>query len=230
VKGEWELSTKLRLIISSLLILGNLLFIFNSVNYKPDEFKLSMKSLLRQELTLDEIKSSDVYNAYKEITYNTSVDELNSILDKENENIADFIKSWHLPYGSVSVMLNTSDKPRIGNKVISFKTLYTTKITEKELDTVFKCNSFEEIINILGEPIIAGEVYNKDGEVTNYSYEWGIKTSYSAEFRKAIEEEYDNYVNLPMVHPLGNKNRGKFRLSASVKDNNQIEKITLSDY
>jgi len=79
MKGARKLGAKIRLIILSLLIPGYLLFIFSSANYKPYEFKLSMKSLLRQELTLDEIKSSDVYKAYKGITHATSIDEVNSI-------------------------------------------------------------------------------------------------------------------------------------------------------
>lgn len=224
------MSKKLILIILSLLIAGYLLFIFNSVNYKPSEFKLSMKSLLRQELTLDEIKSSDVYEAYKKITYNTSVDEINSILNKENENIAGSIESWYFPYGYVSIWDSTTNKSRVANKVVSFKTLHTTKISEKELITVFECNYFEEIINILGDPVIAGETYNKDGKVTDYSYEWGLRTSYSDEFRETVKDEYGDFVSLPMIHPLSNDKRGKFRLSVSIKANNQIDKISLSDY
>jgi len=189
-----------------------------------------MKSLLRQELTLDEIKSSNVYKAYKEITHNTSTDEINSILNKESKNIAGSIESWYFPYGYVSVMYSTINEPKLALKIVSFNTPYTTKITEKELGTVFGCNSFEEIMNILGDPVIAGETYNKDGKVTNYTYEWGIKTSYSVEFRKDIKEEYGDYVSLPMVHPLGNKKRGKFRLRVSVKASNAIEEISLSDY
>jgi len=61
------------------------------------------------------------------------------------------------------------------------------------------------IINILGDPVIAGETYNKDGKVTDY-------------------------LSLPMVHPLGNSKRGKFRLRISVKSSNVIEKISLADY
>lgn len=200
------------------------------MNYKPYEFKLSMKSRLRQELTLDEIKSSDIYKAYKKITHNTSVDEVNSILDKKNENIAGPIESWYFPYGYVSIWYSTTNKPRVANKVVSFKSLYTIKISEKELSNVFKCNSFEKIINILGDPVIAGETYNKEGKVTEYTYEWGIKTRYSDDFRKTIKEEYGDYVSLPVVHPLGNNKRGKFRLSVSVKASNQIEKISLHDY
>lgn len=224
------MSTKLRILTLFLLICGYVLLIFNSVNYKPYEFKLSMKSLLRQELTLDEIKNSDIYKRYKEISYNISIDEINRILDKENKNLGGPFESWHFPYGSVTIWYNKDDKPKVAHKVISFQTLETLEISEEQLGMIFKSDSVEEIVNILGEPIETAESYNKNGEITEYGYEWGIKTSFSDEFIEETEKHYVDYIEFPLNKQLKNIKKGKFHLSISISGNNRIKNISLEGY
>jgi len=45
------------------------IYVFKEVNYDTGDFKLGMKSLLRQELTLEEMKNSNLYKAYEQINH-----------------------------------------------------------------------------------------------------------------------------------------------------------------
>lgn len=210
------------LIISCLI---SLLTVFESMNYEPFELKLSVKSLLRQELSLEEMKNSNIYKAYNQITFSTNVDEMNNILNKKSKNICGSIESWYFPYGYVSIWYSEKEKARVMNKIVNFETPYTTNINEKELKSLFEYDSLEEIINMLGEPVLMGAEYNKDGQITDYSYEWGIETKYSKKFIEDMEKQYDDYVRFPF-----NKQIGKLRLRVSIKANNEIEKFSLDDY
>lgn len=189
-----------------------------------------MKSLLRQELTLDEIKSSNIYRGYKEISHDMSIDEINRILDKENKNLGGPFESWHFPYGSITIWYNKDNEPKVAHKVISFQTLETLEISEEQLGRVFKSNSVEEIVNTLGEPIETAESYNENGEITEYGYEWGIKTSFSDEFIEETEKHYGDYIRFPLNKQLKNIKKGKFRLSISISGNDRIKNISLKEY
>lgn len=204
-----------------------LLIVFMSVNYDLPEFNLSIKTLFRQELTLKEMKASSVYKAYNQINYDTKVGEINNILHKKSKNVLKHFESWYYPYGYVSVLYHENEKQTVFVKLVSFETPYTIKINEKDLYSVFECNTLEQINSILGEPVVLGRTYNKEGEITDYDYSWGIKVNFSEKFVKDIEKKYDKYVRFPLN---SNKNTGKFVLSVSTKADNSIEGFSLLDY
>jgi hypothetical protein len=210
-----------------LIIIIYLLFILNSVDYNLFEFKLSMKSMLRQELTMEEMKNSNLYKAYKKINFNTNVEEINALLNKESRQLIGVFESWNYPYGYVSMRYSENEKPKVHNKIIKFETPRTVEINERELYAVFEYDSLEEINSILGEPVILGEDYNKDGKVTGYSYVWGIRTKYSRKFIEDVRKQYDHYVSLPWNDE---RRIGKFRLEASTKADNRIEGFSLDYY
>lgn len=175
--------------------------VLKSVNYEMHEFKLSIKSLLRQELTLEEMENSNIYQTYRGITTNTNIEEIDGILNKKSTNFAGTIYFWHFPYGDISVFVSREEEPRILDKIVQFDVPNKIKIDEKELKFLFECDSLQEIINNLGEPAaILGESYNRKGKTSEYSYEWEIKTTYSREFITAVEKFYDDYIN----HSLNN--------------------------
>lgn len=175
--------------------------IFKSVNYQTSEFKLNIKALLRQEFTLEEMKNSNIYEAYKKITTNTNIEEIDGILNKKSTNFAETIYSWHFPYGYISVFVSKDEEPRILNKMVQFKTPNKIQFDEKQLKFLLECDSLQEIINNFGESAaMVGESYETKGKTTVYSYEWQIKTSYLKEFITAIEKFYDDYIN----HSLNN--------------------------
>lgn len=220
-------------LIVCLLIIVYLLVIFKSVNFNLPEFKLSIKTILGQELTLEEMKSTSIYKVYNQIDHDTNVEEINDILNKKSKNILEHFESWYYPYGYVSVWYRENEKSRVFVKIVSFKTPYTVKLTEKELYSVFQCNSLEEIVGILGEPAILGRTHNKDGEITDFSYEWGIKTSLSEKFIEDIEKKYDKYVSFPLSYssPINffKGTEKKLQLSVSIKADNSIESFSLVD-
>ncbi|MFZ5967083.1 MAG: hypothetical protein ACOYVK_07900 [Bacillota bacterium] len=215
------------LIMWFVLISVYLLIVFISVDYNLFEFKLSIKALLRQELTLEEMKNSNIYKAYDQINHNTNIEEINSILNKESKNIVGTIESWYYPYGYVSIWYSENGKPRVYIKTVDFKTPYTRKISEEELYAVFECDSLEKIISILGEPAIQSKTYNRDGDITEYNYEWGIKTKYSRKFIQDMEKHHDKYVSLPWNDE---RRIGKFRLAILMRADKKIESFSLAYY
>lgn len=232
---ETKTLKKRYVLIACLLILLYLLTVFISGNYDLSEFKLSIKSLVGQELTFKEMKGSSIYKAYNQINSDTKVEEINNILHKKSKNIARFFETWSYTYGYVSVCYNENEKPRVFVKVVSFETPYTIKLNEKELYSVFECNSLEQMNSILGESVLLGRIYTKDGKITVYNYEWGIKTNFSEEFVDDIKTQYGEYVRFPyspftVLPSIDNKNTGKFILRVSIKADNSIEGFSLVDY
>lgn len=73
------------------------------VNYNTSEFRFSIKGLLLQELTLEEMKNSNIYKAYNQIDHDTNVEEVNRFLNKKSKNIYEHFESWYYPYGYVSI-------------------------------------------------------------------------------------------------------------------------------
>lgn len=218
--------------IACILIVVYLLVIFKSVNFNIPEFRLSIKTILRQELTLEEMKSSSIYKAYNLIDHDTNVEEINDVLDKKSKNIYKHFESWYYPYGYLSIWYRENEKSRVFVKTVSFDTPYTAKLTEKELYSVFQCNSLEEIVAILGEPAILGKTYDESGEVTDSRYEWGIETRLSEKFIEDVKRKYDKYVSFPLSYsfPLNfNKRPGKLRLSVTIEADKIISKFSLDD-
>jgi hypothetical protein len=215
---------KKRVLIIPIFIIAYLLIVLTNVNYNLSEFKLNLKSNLMQELTLEEMKSSNIYKAYDKINSNTKIEVIDDILGKKSRNIIGYIETWGYLYGFLSVMHN---EDRILNKVVHFKTPCTSRIDEKNLYVIFKYKSIEELVNLLGEPAKLGETYDRNGKTTDFYYEWGIKTSLSKEFINEITKNYFEYVGLPVNE---NKRVGKFRLSVTVKANNEIIGFSIRDY
>lgn len=225
---------KIYALMASLIIIVYLLVTFISVNFNLDEFKLSIKAALGQELTLEEMKSTSIYKAYNQIDHDTSVEEINDILGKKSKNIYELLESWYYPYGYLSVWYRKDEKPRVFVKTVSFKTPYTIRLTEKELNSVFECNTLEKMISILGEPAILGRTYNNDVEVMDSRYSWGIAVNISEKFIKDTEKKYGKYVSFPLSYSspinLLKRMEKKLYLSVSIKEDNCIESFSLDDY
>lgn len=201
------------LIIVLIFVLLILFIIFKEVNYDKTEFKLGLKSLLRQELTFDEMKNSNLYKAYKKINYNTSLDEIDNIMKKESNNVANMFKSWDLFYGNILIWFSNDTKSKVYVKLINFETPYTIELNDNEFNSLFKCKYLEEIIDILGEPIMLTVSYNENGEITEYTYEWGIKANYF---------EPQQYYQLPY--------KRKLRARVSVGEDNLIWTVNIDKY
>jgi hypothetical protein len=224
---------KLYALIFGLLVIVYLSVALISVNFNLHEFKLGIKTALRQELTLEEMKSTSIYKAYGQIDHDTDIEEINDILDKKNKNTYEVFKSWHYPYGYLSVWYREDENPGVFVKTVSFRTPYTIKLTEEELNSIFECDTPEKIISILGEPAILGETYNKDGEVTDSDFTWGIKAGISDGFIKDTEKKFGEYVRFPLSYSYPIKffkgTEKKLRLSVSVKADNSVESFSLDD-
>jgi len=209
------------IIITSIFVLLILFTIFINVNYDKDEFKLGLKSLLGQELTLDEMKSSNLYKAFLELNYNSNIDEVNSIMKKENSNsVAGIYENWEMVYGNALILFR-DNKSHVSNKLVSFKTPYTIELNYEELNSLFKCRYIEEIIEILGEPLILGESYNENGKVKECTYEWGIKTKY-------FETQQNNLLPYKTNNSLPYKR--KFRARVTFGENNLIWTVNIDKY
>lgn len=115
-------------------------------------------------------------------------------------------------YGNILILFKDS-KSQVLTKLVSFETPYTIELNDEELDSLFKCKYLEEIIEILGEPLILLESYNENGEVNEYTYEWGIKARYF---------EPEQYYSLPY--------KRKFRVRVSVGENNLIWTVNIDKY
>lgn len=228
------MSRRIKALIGLLLIAFSAFMVFRSVNYDFSEFRISMKAIFRQELTLEEMKASSIFRAYNHINHDTYVEEIDKLLNMKSKNIMEVFESWNYPYGYVSVWYNRDKEPRVSTKVVSFKTPYTVELTEEKLAAIFMSGSYEEAAAILGEPAMLGESYDRSGRVTDFYCNWGIKTSLSEEFIKDIEKKYGGYISFPLSysHPanLWKKRSRKLRLHMSLKADDTIEKFSLDEY
>lgn len=207
--------------------------IFYSVNFDLQEFKIAIKASIGQELTLEEMKSTRIYKAYNQIDDDTSIEEINSILNKKNKNSYGLFDSWYYPYGYLSVWRVKEEQQEEFTKIVSFKTPFTIKLTEEELHTVFECNSLETLTDTFGEPVMLSKTYDNDGEVTEYNYTWRIKTRLTEEFTDEIEKKYGEYVSLPLIYGHSVdflKLPKKYRLSVLINSDNNIESFSLDKY
>jgi uncharacterized protein YxeA len=199
-------------LISILLII---LFVFKKVNYDNNNFKLAIKSLLRQELTLDEMKNSNLYKAYEQINANSNLGEINNII-KENEHYEGPFAVWDLLYGRILIGYNEYTEHNVWVKLISFETPNTIELNDNEFNSLFECKSLDEIIEILGEPIIKLEGF-KESDI-KYTYEWGIKAKYFE------PSEYGGPLNFPLPY------KRKFRVNVDVIEGNLIHKLSIKKY
>ncbi|HYE80951.1 MAG TPA: hypothetical protein VEG39_02155 [Clostridia bacterium] len=210
------------------------LMILNSVNYNFSEFKLSVKTIFGQELTMEEMKGSSIYKAYSLIEHDTGSEEINEFLNKKSKNILGSFESWDYPYGYVSIWYSGEEKTKVFVKTINFRAPYTAKLTLEELDSVFACSTPEEIFNILGEPAILGKTYDKNSNAAELSYEWGIQASLPEKFIEDTEKKYGVYIRQPMSYssPLNllKRTENKFRLRVSVNADNTITGFSLEEY
>lgn len=201
------------IIMISVFVLLIFFTIFKKVNFDKNEFNLGLKSILRQELTLDEMKNSNLYKAYNQLNYNSNIDEISNIMKRENDNIvAGSFKNWDMVYGNILIMFRDNES-QIFTKLVSFDTPCTIELNDEELNSLFKCIYLEEIIEILGEPLILAETYNKNGEINECIYEWGIKAKYF---------EPQQYYPLPY--------KRKFRVRVNVGKDNLIWTVNIDKY
>lgn len=230
------MSKKVRLLTGLFLIALPFFLLLMDVNYNVHEFKLGVKAMTGQQLTLEEMKSASIYKAYNQINQSTRVEDISSFLNKKSKNILDNFESWFYPYGYVSIWYRGNGKPGVFVKIVSFKTPYTTKLAEEELYSVFECNSIEEISGILGEAAILGKTYDKQGAVSDSSYEWGIKTSLSKEIVDNLEKLYGEYVRFPDRYSSpynflkSISMERKLRLRVSINADNTIESFSIDEY
>jgi len=199
-----------------LIILIITIFVYKEVNYDENEFKLSIKTILRQELTLDEMKSSNLYKAYEKINSSSNLDEINNIIKKKNDNYAGTFDTWDFVYGRIMIGYHELTEPKVWCKLISFETPYTIELNDNELNSLFECKSLDDVVDILGEPILILEDFNEN--YINYIYEWGIKAKYF---------EPSPY-GVPLNFSLPYKR--KFRVNVEVIENNLIHKLSIEKY
>lgn len=203
-------------LIAALLIIT--LNVFKEVNYDKSDFKLGMKSFLRQELTLEEMKNSNLYKAYEQINYKSDIDEINSIIKKENKRYAGSFEYWDLVYGRILIMNSQVTEQKVLNKLISFNTPNTIELNYDELNSLFECETLDEVVYILGEPIIKVESYNENGEIDSSVYEWGIKAKYFE------PNQAGGLLNFPSPF------KQKFRVNIDILESNLIHKLSIENY
>ncbi|HWR61818.1 MAG TPA: hypothetical protein VN580_09425 [Clostridia bacterium] len=200
------------------------------------EFRLGMKTMTGQQLTLEEMKSTSIYKAYKQIDRSTRAGDISKLLGKKGKILYEGLETWYYPYGYVSIFSSENGEQGVTLKMIGFKTPYTKKLTEEELRSVFLCTSPEELAGILGESVILTESYDKTGAFFVSSYEWGIKTSLSKEIIDDLEKLYGEYVSFPHRYSSPyNFLRSivmerKLRLHVSVKADKAIEGFSVEEY
>lgn len=229
--------SKTKQTILSLLLLGAFAFMFfRWVNYDPFEFNLVVKTMLKQQLTLSEMKDSMLYKAYEKIDYDTEPAEIGRTLNKQGKDIMNVVKAWDYPHGRISVWYNNDQKSRIKNKFLSFRRPYIVKLEEQELNTLLECKTIDEIYEMLGEPGILGVGYDESGSINYKSFEWGIKTDVPYKSIENIEKKYGEYVGFPYSYtsPINflksiNFNR-KFSLQVSIDADNKIEHFWFEKY
>jgi hypothetical protein len=218
-------------------LIGLLAFLYLfEVNYNLYELKLGLKARLGQQLTLEEMKSTSIYKVYKQISTDTTVEEINRLLDKKDTDHTEKLRTWYYPYGYVSILLEGDNESKVSLKIVNFKTPYIIKLTKEELYEVFKCASSMEIKSMLGEPAIM-TASNTDGKAfIDNSYEWGIQTAISKETIEELEELYGNYANFPERYTspvnflMGIKMERKLRLHVSINEDNTVERISIEEY
>ena len=94
-------------------------------------------------------------------------------MKKKSKSKISGYKSWNYPHGHLSVFFRGEGNPGIFLKAVTYTTPYAVELTQDKLHSLFECDSFEEISGILGESAILSRSYDKDGNVTDYGYEWG---------------------------------------------------------
>ena len=192
------------------------IFVYKEVNYDENEFKLSIKTILRQELTLDEMKSSNLYKAYEKINSNSNLEEINNIIKKKKGNNVILFETWDFIYGNIWIGYNEYLEPKLWCKLVSFYTPYTIELNDNELNSLLECKSLDDVVDILGEPILKLEGF-KENDI-KYIYEWGIKAKYF---------EPSPY-GVPLNFSLPYKR--KFRVNVEVIENNLIHNLTIKKY
>lgn len=206
------------IIILTAVLLIITLNIFKEVNYDKSDFKLGMKSFFRQELTLEEMKNSNLYKAYEQINYKSDIEQINNIIKKENKRYADSFEYWDLVYGRIQIMYSQVTEQKVLNKLISFNTPSTIELADDELNSLFECKTLDEAAYILGEPIIKVESYNENGEIDSSVYEWGIKAKY---FKP---NQSGGLLNFPSPF------KQKFRVYIDIIESNLIHKLSIEKY
>lgn len=223
------------ILISFLLIMSYLLFLFYTVNFNWQELGLSMKTMLGQELTLEEMKSTSIYKAYNQIGNDTDEKAISSILNKKSSSsFLENLSSWNYPYGSLSVIYRQEEQPyKVYFKTVSFKRPIVRKLTEEELYSILESSSLDGMFRILGETAMLGESYEKDGSLVRLSYEWRVKTKLTKEFVEEAEKKLGESVSFPISykHPADFlKLAKKYRLKLWVNADNSIDRVYLEDY
>lgn len=196
-------------------ILSIMFYVFKQVNYDNNDFKLAIKSVFRQELTLDEMINSNLYKAYEQINPNSDLIEINNFLKKKNDYLGPFAV-WDFVYGRILVGYNEYTEPKVRLKLISFETPYTIELNDDEFDSIFECKTIDEVIEILGEPIIKLEGFSEND--IKYSYEWCVKAKYFE----------PNTFGGPLNFPLPYKR--KLRVNIDVLEGNLIHKLSIVKY
>lgn len=199
-----------------LIILIITIYVYKEANYDENEFKLSIKTLLRQELTLDEMKSSNLYKAYEKINSSSNLDEIKSIIKKKNGKNVMLFQTWDFIYGNMWIGYNEYLEPRLWCKLVSFYTPYTIELNDNELNSLFECKSLDDVVDILREPILKLEEFEENN--INYIYEWGIKAKY---FEPST---YGGPLNFPLPY------KQKFRVNVEVIEGNLIHKLSIKKY
>lgn len=230
------MSKRVRLLIGLSLIALLFFLILMDVNYNLHEFRLGVKSMTGQQLTLEEMKSTSIYKAYGQIDRSTRAEDISKLLGKKSKIVAKGMETWYYPYGYVSIFSRGNGEQGVTLKMVSFKTPYTKKLTEEELRSVFRCTSSEEIAEILGESAILTEAYDKAGTFSGSSFEWGIKANLSKKLIDDLEKLYGEYVSFPhrysspfnFLKSIGMER--KLRLHVSVKEDKTIESFSVEEY
>lgn len=213
------------ILISSLIV-----YLLNIVDFDFFEFKLSIKAILRQELTLEELKESKIYRNYNMIEQGVTIGELNKMFNKEGQpNETNLAMLWKLPYGSFGV-LGDNENIKVIHKGIHIKNPPTKKMDEKTLYDLLNCKTLYDVNNIFGEPLIQTSIlWNHNGDIEIYSYSWYIETNISKDLTKKMDDI--NIKKKDIYYIYNDKElhgKGRYKFETNINPEKKIRSVRIS--
>lgn len=134
------------------------------------EAKVVLKNFVNQELTLDEIRSSKLYDKYRKIKLNGTYEDVENIFGKAGvEGSWGLLQIWKYSYGSVEVGLLNN---RIIHKHIVFYNSPRYQISEEDTKGIKGITTFDEVESRIGKSLEYGKSISiKDNKIST-TYIW----------------------------------------------------------
>lgn len=212
------------------LIISVVIYLLSIVDFNFFEFKLSIKTILGQELTFEELKESKIYRNYNMIEQGITIGELNKMFNEKGQPNDDNLATlWKLPYGSFGV-LGYNENIRVIHKGIHIKNPPTRKINEDILYNLLDCKTLYDVNSIFGEtPMQTGMLWDSNGNIEIVTYCWYIKTNMTENLTRKMNDinikKGDIYFRFDYekVHK-----KGKYKIEVNVSNNKKINIIGIS--